>query len=115
MVSGHQRLKVLARRGVDEADVVVVDLDEAQEKLLNVTMNNPAIQGEWDESISDLLESLKEVSLKDGEFGGLRLNVLLEDLGPATRNINFGEVPGKSRLDVVDDITCPKCGHVFKK
>ena len=35
VVGGHQRLKVLQARGVEETDVVVVDLPEAEEKALN--------------------------------------------------------------------------------
>ncbi|MCI7551002.1 MAG: site-specific DNA-methyltransferase [Arcanobacterium sp.] len=46
-VSGHQRLKVLADLGIKEIECVMVDLDENQEKALNIAMNK--INGEWDE------------------------------------------------------------------
>jgi ParB-like chromosome segregation protein Spo0J len=37
IVSGHQRLKILRHRGETEIECVVVDLDEQQEKALNIT------------------------------------------------------------------------------
>ena len=39
LVSGHQRLNVLLEMGVEEVEVVLVKLDEDQEKLLNIAMN----------------------------------------------------------------------------
>ena len=46
LISGHQRLNVLKDSGAQEAEVVLVDLDEQQEKLLNIAMNK--IEGDWD-------------------------------------------------------------------
>ena len=46
LVAGHQRLKVLKELGYKEADVVVVNLSEEEEKTLNIALNK--IQGEWD-------------------------------------------------------------------
>ncbi|WP_459555309.1 ParB N-terminal domain-containing protein [Lacunimicrobium album] len=48
LVGGHQRLDVLKSRGVEEVEVVVVELEEAREKALNVALNNNLIGGEWD-------------------------------------------------------------------
>ena len=46
LVSGHQRLNVLLEMGTEEVEVVLVQLDEEQEKLLNIAMNK--IEGDWD-------------------------------------------------------------------
>ena len=46
VVGGHQRLKVLVAQGVEETDVVVVDLAPDEERTLNVALNK--ITGEWD-------------------------------------------------------------------
>ena len=41
VVGGHQRLKVLRSQKITETDVVVVELDEIEEKALNVALNSP--------------------------------------------------------------------------
>lgn len=46
LVGGHQRYNVLLDLGHTEAEAAVVDLDEKQEKLLNVAMNK--VEGQWD-------------------------------------------------------------------
>lgn len=40
VVGGHQRLEVLKQQGVEETDVVIVDLSPEKEKALNVALNN---------------------------------------------------------------------------
>ena len=46
VVGGHQRLTVLENEGETEVDVSVVDLDETQERQLNVALNK--VEGGWD-------------------------------------------------------------------
>lgn len=46
LISGHQRYYILTNLGETETETVVVDLDERQEKLLNVAMNK--VEGQWD-------------------------------------------------------------------
>lgn len=51
LVSGHQRLEqldALEGNGEYSLDVAVIDVDEAEEAILNVQLNNPSMQGEWD-------------------------------------------------------------------
>ena len=56
VVGGHQRLKVLLEKG---AEAVVVDLDEKDEKILNVLLNK--VKGRWDiGKLADLLQQLDE-------------------------------------------------------
>ena len=57
VVGGHQRLTVLENEGETEVDVSVVDLDETQEKQLNVALNK--VEGGWDEE--KLAEPLAEL------------------------------------------------------
>ena len=66
VVGGHQRLKVLADMGEKEVECVVVELDAAREKALNVALNK--ISGEWDKDklalvIADLQVADFDVSL----------------------------------------------------
>lgn len=67
LVGGHQRLKAMDKsmgypRKVKDYDVRVlaIDVDELTEKKLNVILNNPSAQGEWD------LDKLGALSLEDG-------------------------------------------------
>ena len=51
LVGGHQRLEQLdaLEKSQDyELTVCVVDVDEREEAALNVQLNNPSMQGEWD-------------------------------------------------------------------
>src|SRR5437867_3588933 len=47
IVGGHQRFKVLQKMGVSTTECVVIDVDEAREKALNIALNNRALQGEY--------------------------------------------------------------------
>lgn len=64
VVGGHQRLKVLLEKGADEIQCVVVDVDEKDEKILNVLLNK--VKGRWDiGKLSDLLQELNELGELD--------------------------------------------------
>lgn len=59
IVGGHQRLKVLLEQGKEEIECVVTDLDEKDEKILNVLLNK--VKGRWDiGKLADLLQELDE-------------------------------------------------------
>ncbi len=60
LVGGHQRLKILKAQGVEEIEVVVVDLPLEKEKTLNLALNK--ISGEWDmDLLGKLLTELGEI------------------------------------------------------
>lgn len=64
VVGGHQRLSVLEASGAKEVEVSVVDLDEEQEKQLNIALNK--IEGEWDNGmLRDLLNELDELGVAE--------------------------------------------------
>lgn len=60
IVSGHQRLKaldLLEKTQDYELEVSVIDVDLREEKQLNVQLNNPSMQGEWDiDKLADMIE-----------------------------------------------------------
>jgi ParB-like chromosome segregation protein Spo0J len=57
LVSGHQRVKAAAQLGMTEVPTLEIDIDEDQEKLLNVAMNR--IRGKFDaEKLSTIFEEL---------------------------------------------------------
>lgn len=58
IVGGHQRVNVLKKNGYKEIECVIVDLDEKQEKKLNLALNK--ITGFWDnEKLKELFDELE--------------------------------------------------------
>ena len=54
LVSGHQRLNVMLAEGVEETEVVIVDMEPEREKALCIALNK--IKGDWDmEKLAALL------------------------------------------------------------
>lgn len=78
VVGGHQRLAVLKSMGYDTVPCSVVDLDEHDEKLLNVALNK--IKGKWDyDKLEDMLRGFDyEVASVTG-FSPEEIAVLLAD------------------------------------
>lgn len=78
VVSGHQRLTVLEAQGETEVTVSVVDLDDIQEKELNVALNK--ITGEWDDDkLSVILNELGEEATDTG-FTLPEIDILRDEL-----------------------------------
>ena len=115
VISGHQRLRVLLDAGVDKEQVVVVDLPEAEEKALNLAMNNPAIAGEFTDDVRAILEELQEllpdacVDLRLGDIADLNLADFKTDF-------QAEDLDGLAPLDEFsgDEVSCPECGHKWR-
>lgn len=75
VVGGHQRLVALQETGAKEGPVALVELTDDEEKALNVTLNNPKVQGEWTSDLAAVLDSVADDVLK-----GLRADDLVEEL-----------------------------------
>jgi len=78
LVSGHQRVAAMKAEGITHADCACVSLDEALEKMANITMNNPAIQGSWD--IEKALPSLETISVALPKPEQMRFNDLTDEI-----------------------------------
>lgn len=87
MVGGHQRYKVMVdEHGSTELMVSVVNLDDQQERLLNVALNK--VSGRWDDEALNLLlveleEAGADITLSGfdlDELNNLKLDVNLDDL-----------------------------------
>jgi DNA modification methylase len=76
IVGGHQRVAALKKMGVKEVPVVWVDLDDVEEKALNVALNNPHISGEFDDTIAGLLTEIRD-GIGPDDFESLMLDDLL--------------------------------------
>ena len=81
IVGGHQRAKVMQDLGYESITCIVVDLDDLQEKTLNIALNK--ITGEWD--IPLLTDLLKEIDNSD-------FDVCLTGFEPEELGEMFGEV-----------------------
>jgi DNA modification methylase len=94
IIGGHQRRKVLAAGGVKECLCVVVDLNEKQEKVLNLSLNNTEIQGRFIELIGEYIDNLSG-DVGDKLLLDLKINLLrgeIEDQGK-DGNIPDDDVP----------------------
>jgi DNA modification methylase len=95
VIGGHQRLKILKKRGVKEVDVRVpdVELTTDQEKELNLRLNKNL--GEWD---FDLLADFDKDMLDDVGFDSSDLD-----------QIFAVELEPNEKDDVVQEVTEPIC------
>lgn len=76
LVGGHQRLEqldALEKNKDYSLDVCVIDVDEAEEAILNVQLNNPSMQGEWD--IEKLAEITEEFGINFDDMGFSKFDV----------------------------------------
>lgn len=90
IVGGHQRVLAMQQEGVPEANVVVVDLPEIEEKALNVTLNNKVIEGDFTDSLGDILGDIRK-ALPDA-YSDLQLDGLFESLsGLLNKNVEIEE------------------------
>jgi hypothetical protein len=83
LVGGHQRLKAAKALGLDSVPVVGVNLDEGEEKALNVALNK--ISGEWDlDLLRGVLEDVQSsgLNLSLTGFSELEIDSLLSDATP---------------------------------
>lgn len=100
IIGGHQRYVLLVESGATEAVMVVANLSPEDELAATITLNNPEIEGRWNDEAPDLLHQLE---MSDGNlFGSLRMDTLLDSLEKAV----------KPELDY--DTVCPCCGHRWK-
>ena len=87
VISGHQRLSVLKHIGESEADCVVVELNEMDERALNIAMNK--VNGRWDEvKLTDLLK----------EFGSAGYDATLTGFEPIEMEELFKKYGGEEEV-----------------
>lgn len=78
LCGGHQRLEqldALEKNQDYSLDVCIVDVDEREEAKINVILNNPSMQGEWD---------LDKLAFITDEFG-----ISFDDMGFTKLDVDF--------------------------
>ena len=82
LIGGHQTLKVLTDLGVKDANTVILNLNEQDEKTLNIALNK--IEGEWDpRKLAEILVELDaaDVDLSLAGFDTEELKELVDEQG----------------------------------
>lgn len=88
VVGGHQRIEALKQLGHDSAQIVLVELDDTEEKALNIALNSQAIEGEFD--VEKLKPLLDELSCYSSElFSELKFDDLEKMLGLVEKENNY--------------------------
>lgn len=113
LVSGHQRVQALLDEGIEFADCVVVNFDDTAEKVANLTLNNPAIRGQFDPAKAvESFEFFNDLPAPD--FA--QLDTLLSDLREKADRIVARE--GKAAADELHEASKAKAkskvGTVYK-
>ncbi|URJ36589.1 ParB N-terminal domain-containing protein [Paenibacillus polymyxa] len=116
MVGGHQRHKIMVNElGHMELAVSVVNLDDHQERLLNIALNK--VSGRWDdEALTQLLTELQEAG-EDISLSGFDDVDLKQMLGEIEiPNFEAGTAEDQGDLGVLSSrlVTCPHCGEEFE-
>lgn len=111
VVGGHQSLKVLTDLGYTEVDCVVVDLDDSEEKALNIALNK--ISGRWDiDKLSDLMDELAEAGM--AELTGYSEDEIERLTSQIEQTVNAaGELNADDFAEEAFQNKCPRCGFLF--
>lgn len=90
VVGGHQRLAMLKSMGYESVPCSVVDLDEKEEKLLNIALNK--IKGQWDyDKLEEILSGYDyEVATASG-FSAEEIAVILASNDGLGDDTDYGD------------------------
>ena len=98
LIGGHQRLKVAKELGYKQVPVVYVNLNEQQEKELNIRLNKNT--GEWD--LDSLSEHFTKNELSDWGFDEEELSVLFRNTNKSLDSSKKGEETDNGFTNEVD-------------
>lgn len=110
IVGGHQRYAVLLQNGVTEAPMVVVDMSPEDELAASLTLNNPKIEGEFDEPVMELIGQVEKAA--PDLFQAVRMDELKSSLERSMDRGTGGDEGGSTEQDW--DTECPCCGNKWK-
>lgn len=109
VVGGHQLLSVLRDLGETEVECVIVNMDENDEKALNIALNR--VNGEWDmDKLSELLAEINS-SDYDATLTGFDLDEIeemIQTAAPETEDIDeVGDAAIGGSYMVIDKVKIP--------
>ena len=113
IVSGHQRVSALLAEGVEFADCLLVKLSPEQEKVANLTMNNPAIRGSFDPQKAMLTLPDLVAQLPRPDFA--KFDALLDDLRARVdrMQVSAGAEAAEAAVETLKGKPKSKNGHVY--
>ena len=114
LVGGHQTMTVLEEDGRTEAEMSIVDLNDADEKALNIALNKTG--GMFDGAkLSEILNELIEIPDFDIEVTGFDLDEIgfIGELSEHTQDEEPPEEFKEYDENMETDHECPKCGYKF--
>lgn len=104
IIGGNQRYRVLEElHGASyKCLCVTVNLSKADEKLLNITLNNPKVQGEFIKELGAYIDKLRKQLPSDADYLTLRINKLRRDFRDAEKQglICDDEIPKPPRKTI---------------
>ena len=107
IIGGHQRFSVLLQSGITEAPMIVVDMPPEDELAASLTMNNPTIEGEFDEPVMELISQVEQAAPE------LFKAVRMDDL-KSTLERSMDRTVGETDATEEWDTECPCCGNRWK-
>lgn len=107
VVGGHQRLDILKDIGALTTPVVLVDLPSAEEKALNIALNNPSITGQFTDALAGIIEGIK--TFDAAAFTDLRLDTLISNLKMSLP----GDVIKEDSIPALPDKPVTKAGDMI--
>lgn len=119
VVGGHRRLECLdslERSQNYSLDVAVVDVDEREEAILNVQLNNPSMQGEWDlDKLADLTADFG-VDFDEMGFSQLDVDFMFDGDDRFSEMFEGSEVhETKEKLEKVKEARAASVGDMAEK
>lgn len=104
VVSGHQRLKLFRDMKMESIDVSIVELNEEDEKELNIILNR--VKGHWDaKKLANLVATIEKTS-----HLGLDKEAIQALMKVADKNIEKVFDKAAPLQELRPTCCCPKCG-----
>lgn len=105
LVGGHQRLtaadKIYRKKDYD-VPVAIIDVDEKTEKKLNVQLNNPSMQGDWD--LDELFNLSQDVSFEDMGFNKSDIDFMFDGDVDFDGSLSNSDEPSKTSTPYDDEV-----------
>lgn len=129
IISGHTRFKALTRLGIEEIEVVILDLDPQKAKQYRIIDNKTSELAEWDmKTLIPELREIENIGELDIFFPDLNVEELVKE---SVGNVNFNPVTQEeidkkeqemkerfenstnAREEAMMELTCPHCLETY--